>query len=1082
MDATHILIVTAHLGISLLFYYFYYRLHSKGIRVVFLVAFIVFLMAGTERLFSILNNAYSPVFIAAILIISAALLTLYTIYRCKLANTQFSRQKYPFNVTKPKNQGQSLSSAPHSILSSPGDLLFNTLPVWLVKCHEEGFVSCWQSAPLQHLLKNKPGCYWINPADQTLVFEAELHHGLSQFALGNENEACFSCMEKGRVKVRRVQNNHLLLEFQSVDNDKVKSTPVLQHESLKQAFNASIAGVFVFDAVSQRPYFINDRFEQITGHEQQSTLQKGPVALLRLVHKEDQKRVIRHFRHLFLYTGSNAISSPVQFRFLHAKGKWVWLMGQYSVLSFTRDQNVHRLMGSYLDITVLHRLQDNLVKAKEDAEQANKTKTEFLANMSHEIRTPMNAVLALTDMLLKMELGNTQREYLSKVQLSSQSLLNILNDILDYSKLEAGKLRICAENVDLFTLLSEVLHLFSVSAADKNLQLCCKLHPECPRWIVSDGMRIKQILSNLVGNAIKFTDTGMVCLHVKLDVTERGDSLLQFKISDTGTGMDKDQLSLLFGAFSQADNSICRRYGGSGLGLSISKKLAGLLDGGLTGTSAIGEGSCFCFSLPLLLPASPVPPSLNTNMSVGVVTPHQGASPIYHYCQMLQVDVIFEHDLAQLFSQNIPDCDILVVDLGGADYTQQHAIMTHMLSKNPATGIATRVVFIGCDKYAQSAATDIILNQPSVWVFPPFLPSDLETAFNSLVSKTGAGTGQSGRDKVRFPNCAALVVEDNAMNQYVANQLLTAIGFTVTLASSGEQALQLVEQQAFDVIFMDLQMPGMDGYSTTLAMKKRPALKNTPIIAISAAVLEQDKQRVINVGMDAHIPKPIDRNMLLDTLLTCLKPKAVFDNQLASDAPQTYHDNKVVHKQFRQLLPGFDISSVFRRLGNDAEQYRQLLTNFNLQYSGAEDFAINAESSDKQQRQLHSLKSMAATIGANRLSVLAAEGEKNLADGHLVTVRVITDELALVIKTIRHCLTHLNTQKSPPLLSGATNLDDLQSRLEKRGYMRHSDIERYRESLEEKFGQQTAQQICLAMARLDYSQAIDLLTQTENTS
>ena len=1075
------LVVLTYFSISLLINYLRNRANTKQHQLILLIVIIVVTAAGLERLNQVTDAWLFPesmILLTLICCAGAAAYTVYTVYRCKPAVTQSSACNFNSSVAYRASDiptGQYTLTPP---ADSPESLLYQTLPVWLIRYNEESFFSsCWQSTPASRLLNDYPDCYWVNPADQALVFHPALHAFLIQCTQSTASEQVFNLSASLIITVRRVSADSLLLEFHSVTPTPQSGTPDIEYRALKQAFNASIAGVFVFDALHQRPFFINDRFEQITGYSNFSAMQKSSLALLRLIHKEDRKKVIRHFRLLLLHTSGEVTHSPIQFRFLHAKHKWIWLMGQYSVLSLASAQTVQHVMGSHLDITHLHRLQENLVRAKEDAEQANQTKTEFLANMSHEIRTPMNAVLALTDMVLQMELGTTQREYLSKVQQSSRSLLGILNDILDYSKLEAGKLRITFETFDLYTLMSEVLHLFSVSAGEKNLQLLCDLKPDCPRWIVSDAMRIRQIISNLLGNAIKFTESGSVCLQIRCQ-HERHGQVLQFEVIDTGIGMDKDQLDTLFGPFSQADNSICRRFGGSGLGLSISRKLAELLDGQVTGTSVPGYGSQFCLALPLHLPEHSVPPSSISKLQTGIVTAASTFGRTYHYSTMLELDIVFQRSLNNFFKAEAPPCDILVVDLSNSTDAEQRTIMHQILTHGAAMHIRCGLVLIGSPEYAHSTATDIILNQPSVWVFPPYLPSDLESAMMSLVSNhRSAGQSPLPHEQIQFPGCQALVVEDTVTNQYVAEQLLNQLGFTVKLVNSGEQALDCVKEQTFDVIFMDLQMPGMDGYSTTLAMKKRPELANTPIIAMSAAVLEQDKQRVIDTGMDAHIPKPVDWQVLLATLKKHLKTKARVQPRPPpkTGASGSLHADKSAGKQLRMLLPGFDITSVSRRLGGDISQYRPLLVNFNYEF-GEKTHLANLHSRSQHQRFMHSLKGMSATIGAERLSQLAADAEKQLAAGRPANMHVVADELAVVLKTLRHCLAHLPEEATDRPLEPLDNLSELQARLEKRSYLRQSDISRYRASLERRFGQHKAQQICQAMARLDYTRAIQLLS------
>ncbi len=1074
-------------------------LHHKWLFPVFVFVMLVSGLERLNRVIQIVADTGSLTWVVAfsglLFVLIASLFKLYTLYRCKPVTAQCSAS----NSALAKNNANSaaISSAPeaddHShLLSAPtvNSLGLNALPLWVLEFNPTGFITLWQSDAASRLCANAkvttPPTMPFFSQYPELVARARhcaftpAAHEVCELSPGRvENNSATIADQHALLYHVGSQRVAVLLNRRAKRPEPGLAATTDSDVFLKQAFNASIAGVFVFDSKAMSPSFVNARFSHITGYAENLVHHFGPLALLHKVHPEDRKRVTSHLRHLFTrhYAAKDAgaVSSPLQFRFYHASGKWVWLMAQYSVLALPANSTVQRFMGSFLDISPLRKLQDNLVKTRDEAQQANQAKSEFLANMSHEIRTPMNAVLALTDLVLDMELGTKQREYLNKVQASSHSLLCILNDILDYSKLEAGKLDVSRETFDVSQVLSEVAQLYTASAINKGLVLTCEFDKQSPRWIISDPMRLKQILTNLIGNAVKFTECGSINVRVSARTVGQTQQI-EFHVIDTGIGIVEAKMSALFKAFSQADNSISRRFGGSGLGLSISAKLAALLGGKLSGTSVPDKGSHFVLSMPAHIPPSWPSGLTDKNLQVCLIAPTGAMPTITGYSDRIGCKVINALPLHDFATHQLPACDVLIMDISALGPTALRATVARLLASSAVADIRYGCVFIGAAENNQLQTSDVILNLPSVWVFAPFLPSDLERAIVSLIDKGKPRPADKRLNSLYFPACTALVVEDNETNQYVAEQLLGSIGFTVILAGSGAEALQQVAAHPIDVILMDLQMPEMDGYSTTVALRKQPELADIPIIAMSAAVLEQDRQRVIDVGMDAHIPKPVDRKVLLQTLLRSLKHKAIYKDKPFTTVPVLGQADKTLHKQLRQLLPGFDIAAVMRRMGGSVTGYRQLIAHFIEEYDLPSQpyYGLDPRSADIH-TQLHSLKGLAMTIGASRLGQMAAEAERQAAKGHAISVIPIAEELSQVVKTLKYCQAHLPPADDSRAMAPLTDLTELKARLKKRSYLRQSDIERYRPTLNERLGETKAREICRAIGQLDYTTAIDLL-------
>lgn len=392
-----------------------------------------------------------------------------------------------------------------------------------------------------------------------------------------------------------VKNTAIVLFEDVTEQIKAKKAIAAKELFIKTAFNASITGVIVYSFESNKIEFVNESFTDITGYSMDVALNMDEAAMANLVHPDDKVHALEHWQALKkLDTDAMA---QINYRLKHNSGHWVWCLAKDVVFEKDANGKVVRYMSSFLDISEMKAMQNNLIKLKESAESASAAKSSFLANMSHEIRTPMNAILGLTNVVLRMDLGAKQRDYLSRVEASSQSLLSLLNDILDYSKIEAGKLRINKEVFELNFVIDNCTGLFGFLAEQKGIEFVVSKESSLSKYYLGDPIRLSQIINNLLGNAVKFTSAGKIEMKVSRVIIDDVESL-SFKIADSGIGMSQAQAELIFDVFSQADISISRQYGGTGLGLAISRSLTHLLGGNLSFETELDKGSVFEVVLP----------------------------------------------------------------------------------------------------------------------------------------------------------------------------------------------------------------------------------------------------------------------------------------------------------------------------------------------------------------------------------------------------------------------------------------------------------------------------------------------------
>ncbi len=550
--------------------------------------------------------------------------------------------------------------------------------------------------------------------------------------------------------------------------------------------------------------------------------------------------------------------------------------------------NIIAFCGIHKDLTIRQTQEEELRQARDEAEAATRAKSEFLANMSHEIRTPMNGVIGMTSLLLDTELSDQQHSYAETVRSSAEGLLAVINDILDFSKIEAGKLTADPVPIDLHLTVDEVVDQFSFQVNEKNLGLLFYLSPDVPRYVIGDPGRIRQILNNLIGNAVKFTETGHVLIHVETQAPDSGAGNIRFSIEDTGIGIPENKISLMFDQFSQADASTTRRFGGSGLGLAISKHLSEMMGGSMGATSREGEGSTFWFTLDL--PTDPEKSSLESLPAqlegiralivddlvkrqdvLGRQLKSWGMRPDFRASAVESLVALREaNESGDPYEMVILECDL--PDLSGAN-------LARSIKNDPDFQFIPLVVVVpSFDRLKENAIAEAGF---SAYLVRPLrqarlmdvLVSVQEAQKNRKLGESIPGfslDGFAGRNGSREEEgdqrieARILVAEDNPVNQLVAKKTLESFGCQVDIASNGKEAFEMHGVLPYDLIFMDCQMPEMDGFESTRNIRRAEEESGgrIPIIAMTAHAMGDAREECLRVGMDDYISKPIKKEVL----------------------------------------------------------------------------------------------------------------------------------------------------------------------------------------------------------------------------
>jgi two-component system sensor histidine kinase/response regulator len=668
-------------------------------------------------------------------------------------------------------------------------------------------------------------------------------------------------------------------------------------------------------------------------------------------------------------------------------GSIVWLHAA-GRLERDPDGKARYMYGVYQDITEFRRMQDELRAAKQKAEEATQMKSMFLANMSHEIRTPMNAIIGLSYLALKTPLNAKQRDYIGKVHNAGTSLLAVINDILDFSKIEAGRLDLEEVEFKLDDVISSVTTVTAQKANEKGLEFLARLAPGLPPSLIGDPLRLGQVLINLVNNSVKFTERGEIRLTV--DQVERtGDKCqLRFSVQDTGSGMTSEQSEKLFQPFTQADMSITRKHGGTGLGLTICRRLVELMGGQIWLESEVGAGTTFTFTVWLGIGSQSGPrkviPERLTRLRALIVDDNAAAREIVDgliHDIVKHVDSVASGaEALSAVRQNDAQApyDVVFMDwrMPGMDGLQAaRAIKSDPTLRHPPAIIM--VTAFGREEVRDEAER---LDLDGFLVKPVTKSMIVDSLVNAFLNEgeTAAATTEAVQDGVSLAGLRVLLVEDNEINQQIAVELLEGVGATVTVSNHGGEALETLTggdiPPPYDVVLMDLQMPVMDGHQATARIRADTRLAALPVIAMTAHATMEERDACLSAGMNGHISKPIDPPILFETLARLMRRTGT-----AAPFPQ----GPAERPEPLPEISGLDTADGLARVAGNTKLYLKLLRQFAEQQADVVariTATLDAGDRGTAERLAHTLKGVAGSLGAGAVQAAAGALEKVIRD------------------------------------------------------------------------------------------------------
>ena len=897
-----------------------------------------------------------------------------------------------------------------------------------------------------------------------------------------------------------LQRNKEMTRFKGLLESAPDATFVIDELGIIQVVNAQAEYMFGYDRV------------ELEGKEIQKLLPEysRQVSESKLIDRmrDDDQAVVQESNKQSIAQKSNGDELPVEI----------------SLSAVNLDEQI-LVSASVRNISERLKVEEKLRNALRDAELATQAKSAFLANTSHEIRTPLNAIIGLGYLLAEEKLTESQHQLVTKIQISGKSLLGIVNDVLDLSKIEANEMELEAQPVELRELCEEVSSVFAIQAEAKNLEFHFDLDPKLPAWVITDSTRLRQILANLISNSLKFTTIGKISISAKVEDTEQvlpeNHINVRLTVTDTGIGISPEAQAHLFKPFSQADSSTTRRFGGTGLGLSIVHQLVSLMDGKIGIESAENVGSQFWVDLPLRVQTlDEIAAQENQNQTLFVLIAEDDPADAQQLRKMTRalgwrsevvsngVELVDAYIERQENNLRPPDAMILDWQMPLMDGIEA---MNLLASKIGRENLPAVLMVSEYDKEVITA------NDPehyaSGFLLKPVDPSSLFNAVNDAVT---LNTGNSKRvlQSTRaeavgakwLPNMSLLVVDDSPTNLIVVSHVLKHNGALVQTANSGEEALVLLEDSSndYDAVLMDVQMPCIDGLETTVRVRNGLGLTSLPIIALTAGALVEERNRALEAGMNDFLTKPIDPSKLINvlrTLVEAYRGKEIAIESLHSPKPETTNetpDETSYETDTWPVITGLNLDKAKNILLGDKALFLNTLDGLLLEYSN---LALAPESDIDEPdsaplrletaSQVHKLRSVSGMVGAEKIQQLAAQAEKILRSENDPAKQVLV-ELSLALQELQQAsstallawkeekLDAAPSKGEAPMLQPET-VTHILALLEEQDLNALEEFDEHKESFRDTLGDERFEKLQEHLSKLNFKEAKSILSPLINT-
>ena len=765
---------------------------------------------------------------------------------------------------------------------------------------------------------------------------------------------------------------------------------IISVKNIDERYNLTIEGsdlgTWDLDVVSGEFNF-NDRKYEMLGYKREE-VENNISFWHTLIHPDDIDMVSERTKK---HINGKTEKFEAEYRYKHKDGHWVWVLGKGKVIERDRNGKALRACGTQLDISKSKKLEQTLKSAKLQAEAATIAKSDFLANMSHEIRTPMNGIIGMIGLLMDTKLNDEQEYYAETAGASSQTLLTLINDILDFSKIEAGKLELEKVDFNLRPLLDDFAEMMAIKSQEKNLDLICAVAPDVPNYLRGDPARLRQILTNLTGNAIKFTETGEIDIKASFDSETKTEISIRFSVRDTGIGIPKEKINSLFHKFTQADTSTTRKYGGTGLGLAISTQLVKAMGGEIEVVSKENVGTEFRFIARFLKQKiqqdnlNPVPELKDLRILIvdDNATTQKNMVEQFHAWNIQAEAVSSGNDaLKSLRAANLEGqpFKVVIIDLKMPEMDGDilgEKIKNDKNNKNIKMVVMASMNQLGETKRFKKIGFVAYITKPVLYCdLAACLPMALEPKTDSKDSKEKQVSQET--KKIKIDNVRILLVEDNIVNQKVALGILKKMGLPTDAACNGIEAVKALELIPYDLVLMDCQMPEMDGYEATQKIRNPDSNvinHDVPVIAMTAHAMSGDRDKCLHSGMNDYITKPVDPKVLSTIIEKWLEKKTI-----TADFNNTnIKKNNMETSNNINPIDIFNKKTFMTNMMDDDELAKVIVGSFLDDYPKQIEMltnALEANDSETASRAAHTIKGLAATLGSEVIRELSLELEE----------------------------------------------------------------------------------------------------------